>query len=231
MALLILVLACVHAAHDPAAPEAVVGAGNAVDKDGYEQLPAPIWAAARLRWCSLIDLATAPGDAGSTIRVALDIHKPEGASFYTWRFLDAAGKLALSSHASACLSTVRTGLEEGKYGWTFTIPREDVATSADLDSAGSADPGFVACAAENPEKIASDVIIATVVDTDGRVWTSDGTQDTTGLRHCLGQAHNAWVSARIAAGEWPLAAPSVAFARLAAGPHDTGSGKGVSGKK
>ncbi len=173
-----------------------------------------IWRAERLRWCGLIDVGLAPQRAGQTVDTRVRLHTAGGGT--EWLFFGPDGKLTLGQLSSSCLSAVRWNRDPGNYAFQFTLPTEAVAHVGEVDGRSSADPAFTACGASVPARTQA-VQVATVVDTDGTVWTSEGTRNKADVRTCLGEAHNAWVKGQVAAGTLGVTAPAVIVGTLPAG--------------
>lgn len=221
MSLLILALGLAFAAKPAPVVDAVIPAPNPVDAEGFELLPAPIWRPERIRWCGLIETAVRPERAGKTVATALEVGRKEGASFFIWHFYDEAKNLTMSTESSQCLSQVKVGNEDGNYRFSFTLPTDVVATDAAVDTASASGTVWAQCVVDHPEPRQSDAVVATVVDLDGKVWTSDGTTEKGNLRSCIAPAHTAWVNEQIAGGTFTLKAPAVVFGRVPATPPAT----------
>lgn len=222
MSLLILAIGLVFAAKPAPVVDAVIPAPNPVDAEGFETLPAPIWRPERIRWCGLIETAVRPERAGKAVSTALEVTRKEGASFFIWHFYDEAKNLTLSADASQCLSQVKVGNEDGDYRFSFTLPTDVVATDPAVDAASASGAAWAQCVVDHPEARQVDVVVSTVVDLDGKVWTSDGTTEKGNLRSCIAPLHTAWVNEQIAGGTFTLKAPAVVFGRvLASAPTTT----------
>jgi hypothetical protein len=191
------------------AAAAVSPVGERLGAEQFVRLERPPWKAERQRWCSLIDLATNPERAGKRITVSLEMVAGKGVASRVWHFYTDDGRRALSSEATACFSQIHLGRREGSVWFDFVEETDPVAHDPAVDAASSADAAFSACAAQYPEVHEAPVTVATVVDSDGTVWTSDGTRESATLRACLGEAHNAWVKAQIDAHQLTLLAPAV----------------------
>lgn len=213
MTLLVLV-GLAFAVKPPAVVDAVEAKPNLIDEEGFEHLPAPIWKVERIRWCGLIETAIHPERVGTTVATALEVGRKEGASFLIWHFYDQAGKLTLSQDASQCLSQVHVGLGTGNYRFSFALPTDAASHDAAVDAASVAAPAFAQCEVDHPKERKGDVVVATVVDIDGTVWTSDGTRESGNLRSCLAQAQTAWVKEQIAADTFALASPAVVLGEV-----------------
>ena len=213
MTLLVLV-GLAFAAKPAPVVDAVEAKPNFIDEAGFEHLPAPIWKAERIRWCGLIETATHPQAAGKTVDTALEVGRKDGASFLIWHFYDEAANLTLNPDASQCLSQVNVSLGTGNYRFSFSLPTDSVSHDDAVDGAAASMPAFAQCEVDHPKVRKSDVVVATVVDTDGTVWTSDGTRETDNLRSCLAQAQTAWVKEQIAQGTFALASPAVVFGKV-----------------
>lgn len=218
MALLILLVGLSFASKPAPVVDAVIPTPNPVDADGFELLPAPIWKPERIRWCGLIETAVRPERAGKAVSTALEVGRKEGANFFIWHFYDEAKNLTLSTEASQCLSQVKVGNEDGDYRFSFTLPTDVVATDAAVDAASASGAAWTQCVVDHPEARQADVVVATVVDLEGKVWTSDGTTEKGNLRSCIAPLHTAWVNEQIAGGTFTLKAPAVVFGRVLATP-------------
>jgi hypothetical protein len=71
-------------------------------------------------------------------------------------------------------------------------------------------------------------VVPVVVDTDGRVWASDGTRDADNLRACLGAAATAWAKTQVDAKTFPIAVPAVVYGKVVGKPAATeGNGRSL----
>jgi hypothetical protein len=210
-----------------APPTTPAAAGNALpapDEKGWVTLPNATFTADRLRWCSFVETAKAPERAGAHVNLELTTRAAEGMAAREWVFRDDAGALTLTREGATCFSNSKPGLPEGQYRMSFTIAGDAVAVDATLDGELVADAGWKACIDQHPEDNGG-FTIPVVVDTDARVWASDGTRETDNLRACLGAAATAWAKSKLAAGAFPLTPPAVVFGILPrTGPAPSGPG-------
>ncbi len=170
----------------------------------------PPWSAPRGRRCGLIDLAAAPERAGATLQGTLKYSQGAHAHSLEWAFRDATGTRVFSSVAANCYTHIKVKKEAGKYTWAFTQPTDTVAHDPTVDAAAGAATAFQACFPADLH-LSAPLTVATVVDTDGSVWTTDETTEPTEIRACAARELDAWVRAQIAAGSFRLAAPAVVF--------------------
>lgn len=174
----------------------------------------PVWRSDRKRRCGLVELGLNPASAGRVFTTLLEHRKHVGGAGSQWIFTDEAGALTLTGDAAACFSTVQYRGEPGYYRFRATLPDEPVAHDEAVDARSVDDEAWRACAAAEAEPPRQAVRVVTVLDTDGSVWTSDGTRDDHGLRHCLGEAHRSWVQARHDDGSLGLGPPAIVVGTL-----------------
>lgn len=191
-------------------PARAPAAGGAVEVQDI----APIWRPERRRWCGLVEVGLHPASAGRTIHATFEHRRQLGGAGSQWFFKDDAGALALQTDAAACFTSVNYKGEPGYYRFEFALPTDAVARDAGLDARSVDDDAWRACPEAEPEDHPQDLRVVTVVDTDGTVWTSDGTRDEKGLRTCLAAAHNAWVKAQLAEGTLGIDAPAIVVGTL-----------------
>jgi hypothetical protein len=200
----------------PAAPATVSEAsGNPLDPAGFEILPKHIWSEERFRNCGLITLAEGPQYAGQVVTAKLELSRGS-AVIATWHFYDPAGNLTLTQQGSSCFTNVKMKRPAGNYRFDFTLPTDPVAFDPAFNAEASADGAFQACRAAHPEKLASDVVVSTLVGADDTLFTHSGTRGHDNLRDCLGKALAAWVEPRRADGRLGPARPLVVKATLPA---------------
>ncbi len=172
-----------------------------------------VWSPERIRACGLIEVALAPQRAGINVDVRITTGHSGGRGT-AWYFFDDAGQLTMGGVGSACLSSIKLKERGGHYRTSFTLPGDTVARDAAVDAASMTDPRWAACHVQYPDRITAPVSVATVVDIDGSVYTSNGTRQKDTLQDCLGKAQNAWVTEQLAAGTLTLAAPAVVMGVL-----------------
>ena len=182
--------------------------------DGYVHLETAIWTADRTRWCSFVELASAPERQGTAVTAQYEYAVAEGAVAKTWRFMDAKGGLTLTADGATCFANAKANLPAGKYRMPLVLESATVAVDPAVDAKLAADPTWLGCFVTFPENVASDFAVPVVVDTDGRVWASDGTRETNTLRDCLGDAATNWAKGQVDSKTFPLVAPAVVFGRV-----------------
>ena len=170
----------------------------------------PPWSPPRGRRCGLIDLAAAPERAGATLQGTLKYSQGAHSHALEWAFRDATGTRVFSSVAANCYTHIKVKKDAGKYTWAFTQPTDTVAHDPAVDAAAGASTAFQACFPADLH-LSAPLTVATVVDTDRSVWTTDETTEPTEIRACAARELDAWVRAQIAAGSFQLAAPAVVF--------------------
>ncbi len=219
MVTLLLVVGVSLARSPLAAPPPVPAAGVVADAPPATKAPVEytvldsVWSPERIRACGLIDVALAPERAGSSVDVRITTGHGGGRGT-AWYFFDDAGKLTMGTVSSACLTSIKLKKGGGHFRTTFTLPGDTVNHDVAIDAASMTDPRWTACHVEYPDRITAVVSVATVIDIDGSVFTSDGTRQAGTLQDCLGKAQNAWVTEQLAAGTLTLAAPAVVLGSL-----------------
>lgn len=185
-------------------------------EDGFVHLEKGVWTADRLRWCSFIEIGGAPERNGATLLAQYQYSVGAGAVAKTWKFFDDKMTLTMTSAGSMCFANAKAGLPVGEYRFPLQLETATVAIDPAQDAALAADPAWLACFATYPERIASPFLVPVVVDTDGRVWASDGTRETENLRDCLGTAATAWAKTQVDNKTFPLQAPAVVYGKVLA---------------
>lgn len=210
----------------PAAPAAP--AYPEPSADGFIHLEKHVFSSDRARWCSFVELARAPERQGQAVTVQYEYSsKGKGLpSARTWRYLDESGRLTLSGDGSNCFSNANANLPTGKFAMPLVIETATVAIDPAQDALLAADPAWLQCFESFPENIVSNIVIPVVVDTDGRVWASDGTRETDNFRDCLGAAATAWAKTQVDAKTFPLVAPAVVFGLVEAAARPDADPKG-----
>ena len=212
----------------PPAPVATVPELPEPAEDGFVHLDKHVWSADRLRWCSFVELAGAPERQGLEITAQYDYAVGEGAVAKTWRFFDGKMSLTLTSAAATCFANAKANLPEGRYRMVLKLETAAVAVDTKVDAALAADPTWQSCSVNFPERVSSAFTVPVVVDTDGRVWASDGTRESDNLRDCLGVAATQWAKNQVDAKTFPLVTPAVVFGRVPANvAPSTGPGKSI----
>lgn len=191
----------------PAAPAAAVAPVEYAVLDS-------VWSPERIRACGLIEVGLAPDRAGREVDVRVTTGHSGGRGT-AWYFFDGDGKLTLGAVSAACLSSIKLKQSVGPFQSRFSLPTDLVSHDPAVDAASMTDPRWAACPVEHPGRISAAVRVASVVDVDGSVFTSDGTRQRGTLQHCLGEAQNAWVTEQLASGTLKLAAPAVVVGTLA----------------
>lgn len=198
-------------------------------EDGFVHLEKGVWSADRIRWCSFIEIGGAPERNGAPLTAQYEYASSVGASSKTWKFFDSNMQLTLTPTGSTCFANAKASLPEGKYRFPLQLETASVSTDPAQDAALAADPAWLTCLTTFPDRIATGFAIAVVVDTDERVWASDGTRDEGNLRDCLGTAATNWAKTLVESKTFPMAAPAVVYGRvLANATREAGTGSSIS---
>lgn len=199
--------------------------------DGFVHLEKGVWSADRIRWCSFVEIGGASERNGALLTAQYEYAVSVGASSKTWKFFDSNMQLTLTPTGSTCFANAKATLPEGKYRFPLQLEAATVAIDPEQDAALAADPAWLACLTTFPDRIASGFTIPVVVDTDQRVWASDGTRDEGNLRDCLGTAATNWAKTQVDSKTFPLAAPAVVYGRVVANAkQDLGTGSSIAPK-